>query len=510
MASRTEDTRRTVIPNWNDFKTTSLSGELMGNKQYFADIQLFPINNYVGAWKEQQNIAVAGDLLSAAIMNHQTENKDVLEAAQFIIERSDECTISMMKTAQLIASQTENKPNDDKSLSLSSKLDQILDREIIIRQRVKFLRNQISRFPYNAIWYVELARAYTSIGLLDKASQAMAIALHLSPESRFVSRSASRLYIHIGDIDRAHYVITHNPLFKRDPWLLASEIAINSSRGRNSLYIKDGLNIINSDNYSPFSITELSSAIGTKELASSRKKAKVLLAKSLIQPNDNSLSQADWLMNNDQSLGLDFSFMRKPILNFESDARFAFLKDEFSKALSYAIDWVESAPFSKSAIGFAADMAYTYQQKYQDAIKILKIGLKGNPKDTTFLNNLAYAYALDNQTTEADKVIQKLMPLLKDGQDSKICAIATMGLIEYRKGNVKIGNELYLKAIEEAKQQGKLSLAQKAMLNNIREEVRLNPFMDKSDVSEIINHLSTGNIKETVAMRNEIISLLAT
>lgn len=508
MASRSDETRRTVIPNWNDFRTTSQSGELLGNNQNPINLSLFPISQYISAWKEQHNLAYAGDLLSAAIMNQQTDSAAVLEAANFIIERSDVCTTSMLKTAQLVTKQIGIKTQTGDGLSLSAKLDVILNQKSAIRERIHFLRKLIQRFQYNPIWYVELSRAYANIGLIEKADRAMEIALHLAPESRYVTRSASRLYMHMGDVDRAHHVITHNPSLKYDPWLLASEIAINSSRGRGSRFIKDGISIINSDNYSPFSITELSSAIGTKELESSRKKAKVLLAKSLVQPNDNSLSQADWLMNVDRTLGLDFRNIKKTDVNFESDARFAFLREDYENALSYSIDWIASAPFTRSSISFAAEMAYTYQHKYEEAEKILKIGLLSNPNDPAFLNNLAYAYALDNQTDKADEVILQLLPLIRDEQESKICAIATQGLIEYRKGNQEVGSALYMTAIEDAKDMGKIRLAHKAILNNIREEVRLNPRQHKAHVSEIISKLDTGNAKETEAMRSDILSIV--
>lgn len=61
-------------------------------------------------------------------------------------------------------------------------------------------------------------------------------------------------------------------------------------------------------------------------------------------------------------------------------------------------------PFARTPINFAADIAYTYQNNYADAIKILQIGLKANPKELSFMNNLAYAYALNGQTKEADEI----------------------------------------------------------------------------------------------------------
>lgn len=508
MASRSDNTSRNVIPAWNDFYTTSKAGELIGNNKDLQDKPLFNITSYVQAWEEQRTLAFAGDLLSAAIMNRQKELPEVHEAALFVIEQRESSPISLYNTAKSILDQSHNNILEKKRESTSIRLDYILNRENIVKERISFLRKLIQRFQFNPIWYVELSRAYVTLGMYGKAKSSMLIAVHLAPESRYVTRSASRLFLHLGDFDRAHYIIAHSPSIKHDPWLLASEIAINALRGRNSRFIKDGFNIVNSDNYSPFSITELSSALGTKELETSRKKGKILITKSLIQPNDNSLSQADWLMNVDKSLDLNFTGIIKPIVNLESDARFAFLCGNYEMALSNAVDWIESAPFTKSPINFAAEMAYTYQHCYEDAEKILQIGLKCNPNDVAFLNNLAYAYALDDKTDDADKILMKLKPLVSSEKVSSICATATEGLNEYRKGNREIGSLLYLKAIEDAKEIGDINLAHKAILNNIREEVRLNPNQDKNDVSKIIEQLYTGNIRETEAMKNDILSYL--
>ena len=135
-------------------------------------------------------------------------------------------------------------------------------------------------------------------------------------------------------------------------------------------------------------------------------------------------------------------------------------------------------PFARTPINFAAEIAYTYQNNYDDAIKILQIGLKANPKELSFMNNLAYAYALNGQTKEADDILAKLQPLVSKKTDLHICATATNGLNEYRKGNIETGRVLYAEAVNCAKQIGALNLVHKALLNNIREEIRANSQYD--------------------------------
>ena len=269
-----------------------------------------------------------------------------------------------------------------------------------------------------------------------------------------------------------------------------------------------GMSMVFSGNYSPFSFSELASAIGTKELESSRKKGKLFLEKSLISPNDNSLSQADWLMNNDKSLSLNFSNIQKPIFNFESDARYSFFKKEYQSALESSIAWIGIMPFARTPINFAADIAYTYQNNYADAIKILQIGLKANPKELSFMNNLAYAYALNGQTKEADEILIKLLPLVSNERELYICAKATNGLNEYRKGNIEVGRKLYSESVNYAIQVDAINLVHKALLNNIREEIRAT-HQCSTELLQLLDKLHTGNERETEAMKNEINKMLS-
>lgn len=123
------------------------------------------------------------------------------------------------------------------------------------------------------------------------------------------------------------------------------------------------------------------------------------------------------------------------------------------------------------------------------------------------MNNLAYAYALNGQTKEADDILAKLQPLVSKKTDLHICATATTGLNEYRKGNIETGRVLYAEAVNCAKQIGALNLVHKALLNNIREEIRANSQYD-TELLQLLDKLHTGNDRETEAMKNEIKRML--
>lgn len=507
MASFINTSERNVVPNWRNYKTTAQLGELDGNNATILKFPIFPIDDYVNAWKENHTIPFAGDLVSAAIMGEQRNNFFVKEAADFIIERKDDVPNSLYVTALSVIPAKKLIPENE-ILSVSERLDEILNQESIYKEKISFIRKQIHRYPYNPIWYNEIALAYVKLGLVNKAVDCMNVAIHLAPVSRYISRSAARLFLHIGDIDRAHDVLIKNPAISKDPWIVASEIGVNALRGRSSRFIKPGINMINSEKYSLFSLTELLSAIGSIEYNHSKKKCKSYIDKALMCPNDNSLSQAEWLLSLDNTM--NFTFHDNILLKnkYEADSRRAFLNNDFSQALSTSVKWIEEMPFAKTSIDFAANMAYTFQKQYDEAIKILKIGLKSNPHELSFWNNLAYSYAISGNTEEADKILHgQLLNIPNANNSIRICVMATKGLNEFRKGNINDGRNYYMQSMSLAKERSDIHLLHKAILNYMREELLATKHCD-DDLLGMLDELSTGNEKESAIMRQEIKDIL--
>jgi len=508
MASFVNNIKRNVVPNWLDYQNTARLGELQGCSSNHTR-RGFPIDDYVKAWNENHSLSFAGDLISAAIMNNKSNNEAVKEAAKYVLDKNDIAPDSLYKSAKALLSTNKNRTEFVKS-PLSKRLDKILDQEEINRTKIRIIRSQVHRFPLDPIWYCELALAYVNLGLMEKAGKAMEIAVYLAPESRYITRSAARLFLHKNDADRAHFVLINNPTIKTDPWIIASEIAINACRGRRSRFINTGISMINSENFSPFSITELSSAIGTVELSHSTKKCKFYLDKALVHPNDNSLSQAEWLLSVDNSLNFKFSEKERVENRHEANARKAFIDEDYSRALESSVAWIEDMPFAKTPIYFAAEMAYTYQKDYNNAIKILEIGLRSNPNELSFLNNLAYAYAMNGETDKAESILNNSkLKASTTPLELKICLLATKGLNEYRKGNIDLGRFFYKKAINQTHQNSMQTLLHKAILNYIREEIRATKSYNEETLN-IVDRLTTNNLRETNVLRQEIKDLVKT
>jgi tetratricopeptide (TPR) repeat protein len=506
MASFKVDKKRNVVPNWREYNKTAKLGEFGDDKNsIIPTVNFFPIDEYVLAWRENHAIPFAGDLISAAILNGHSTSKDAIDAARFVLAHKDEASSSIIRAAESLVPPTHASDSNLVS-SITDKLAIITGQESVSRTAIRILKHNRDFICFNPIAYCEMSRHYVNLGQLDKAKEMMDIAMYLAPSHRYICRSAARFYLHYGDEEKARYIIAHNPWINKDPWLIASEIAINTLMGRTSRLIKKGNELIHSKNYSPFSISELSSAIGSVEMINGRRKnCRELFRTALIKPNDNSLAQAKWLLSEYKDLSFEFADYSYLPEKYEADAMTAFMIGDHNKALDSAIDWIEDMPFTRRPVQFAADMAYTYVKDYPIAIAVLNHGLKANPNDAALLNNLAYAYALNGQTEEAQNALNEAWRIPSDSRSVEIgiCLTATEGLNEYRKGNPALGRELYIKAIQRASYDlDDKQLARKAVLNFAREEIRSNPSFDQSLIA-IIEEISDDS-KETHQLKLDV------
>lgn len=504
MSSINPKENRDVIPGWRSYTKTAQLGELyaMGTKE--ITLPVFPITPYIDAWAENRTTAFAGDLLSAAVLNGQTTLPEVIDAAQFVIAQSDTPRIVLEIARPIISSEVDNYASLD---TASKVIDKIEKKEEYSKKLIQLIKKENVRFPYNPIAYCELARCYISLGLSTKACEMMKIALHLAPYSRYVSRCAARLFVHLEEFDNAHRVVAHNPALRQDPWLMASEIAINSSMGRSSRFINVGKSLIASQNYSPFSCSELASAIGTLEMANgSRKKCLKFINQALIQPNDNSLAQAEWLASENNDLQFTFQDYSDMKYKAEAETRYEYFRKNYDAAFRHSVDWVNDSPYDKASVLFSSHIAYAFLKDYQSAARILNIGLVANPTETILLNNLAYVNALNGQIEEAERAMSRIDSLTSgNSTDAEICHTATNGLIQFRKGHIEEGRKLYLDAITRAKESSTdKTLINKAILNYLREELVARS-CSGADALEILTKLDAEQDKEMSRLRDDVL-----
>lgn len=488
-----EETNRSVVPNWRFFSETMLIGELESNRVGKKPECLYAIDDYIDTWLNKKSFSTAGDLISAAIANGQRENKYAKEAALYIKDQNTEEYPVLERGARYILSGTDI-TSIHKSGSSHIELITRLGAAQNMGDRIHEIRHKLNIYPYNAVLYVDMARAQLTVGNSAKALKLMQLALQLEPNNRFVIRAAVRLFNHIGDFERANAALRGSSLIKYDPWLIAADIAIGLKRGRNSVHIKKGMQIIESRNYHPFSYTELASSLGTLEYyCGTRKKSRKFFNTSILSPNDNSLAQAEWV-----SPRLQLDFVRKNDVKLDYEARFyqAFFKKDYDSAIDELVNWIIDMPYSQKPIYLGTNISLSFLRDFKLAEAILKIGLKVSPDNMDFVNNMAYTLARQNRQKEAKIYLDKFLNMpSEDETDSRIiCQKATKGLIAYRSGNAEQGKTLYEEAIAEA-EKVKSELPEvyfKAIINSKREEMIASNYQN----AECIEELRTLNIPE--------------
>ncbi len=512
MANLFIDKERRVIPNWRSFGKTSVLGELNSFQKNFIEAPLqVGIDEYLIDWDLNKTTIHASDLLSASIVNNYTEHNKVIEAAEFILKNESISTFSQIALAKKIL---KKELSLDPSINLDAidlnDINSIINIETL-NLKIKQTKVLIAKYPFNSIYYVELSRYYSILGQENKSIESMQTALHLANDNRFILRSASRLFAHVNYDDNEYLdyflkKLRKSKSIKKDPWLLSAEISLSTLRGKSSKLIKNGVQLINSKNVSPFSFSELASAIGTEELLSgSHKKSKLLFDQALISPNDNSLAQIEWASTKDNRIKVDSSKTNVK-MNHEALALENYQEGEYGMAVSNATKWLKDMPFSKRPVMFSSNIATTMLKDNNKSISILRTGLISHPNDPEIINNLAYAYSLENKPEIALLELNKLKQSNYE-MTTQACLIATKGLAQFRKGLHELGRENYIRAIEITSELRDKELNWIAILNYAREEI----IIDSTYVNDVMNVVSKipnidSNVEITI-LKNEVVDL---
>ncbi len=473
MANFFEKKDRHIIPNWRSFENTLKLGELNGSKSIKLDSSFKPdISDLVENWNDSKSIGIAGDILGVALVCNQENDKTVREISEFVLQNKDKASKAIINVANTIL----QPKKIEIELSLDIKRPELFDDKtnlFEIHIKINTLKKRLIESPYNPINWVELARFYSILGQDKKAEKAIKNAIFLAPENRFVLRSVARFFVHIGDFEFAHDIIRKSNLTKHDPWLLATEIALATLRDRHSIFTKSGLQLIESNNFHPFNTSELASSIASLELKNSNiNKSKKLFERSLINPNDNSLAQAEWASQEEKNL-INVNLDKFQLVNsFEANAREFSEKEKWQKSIDFSKKWFFDQPFSKLAVLFGNEIASRKLKDNEQAVEVAKLGLLSHPNDAHLLNNIIYALCIENKIEEAEKYFKSVRKEdLNSSSFSGICLTATKGLMYFRKGYADLGRKYYLEAMNIANEEKNSYLSSLAYINYVREEM---------------------------------------
>ncbi len=435
MSSFVEEKDRKIIPRWRSFSRTVARGELdsLGKSPSKSIVLDETFQEKILEWEERRLLPFASEVVAGGIVLGR--EAEAAEAAHFIISLGDDAPSAVRKVAEQIVglpSPDAVRPNDDEE-----------------HGPAKELRERLSEDPRNSIAWVDLALHYAKVGSLKKARRAMDTAVDLAPDNRFILRSAARFYVHIDDPDRALYILLRSRATPSDPWLIASEIAVQSIRGKTSDLLKAGRRTLESGTHRPLHISELACAIGTLEMeAHGGREARKLFRKALLDPTENSVAQTRWAFHKMGSPEIDPAYWVEK-RSFEAHAWASFHGARWSAALSAARGWLRDQPFSTRPAVLASYVAGVWSAEFSESARLARVGLRANPNDPTLTNNLAFALANLNDLKEARETLQQLRNRT-GGIEVEVMRLSTAGMIEYRSGKIESGRALYLQAMEKA------------------------------------------------------------
>lgn len=475
MSSPPDDRRRQVIPRWRTFQEAVTIGELGAARvtepdapDPAVDLELQRIRSeWTDAIKRDDAGAEAAMLAAELIGTGLAVGRpdDIEDAVRYLEETSSLGPETLHRLAgrgrrlilQHPSFELTPPPNDSDAAEA--------------QRQVHGLRNRLRNNPHNPIAWAELARSHAILGEVDKSIREMTVAVELAGPNRFLLRSAGRLFVHAGDTERAHSLIAGSALTPDDPWLIAAEIATAHVAGNHPQQARRARRALESKRFSPFEMSELTSALATLELASgSDRRSRQLFRASLQEPHENSVAQAEWASTRLGGLEVDPRALAVPN-SHEARARDAINNGDWKAAFEECRAWQHVEPFSSEPALHASYIASVALKDFELVIDVTERALVANPEHVILRNNKAYGLANLGRTAEALKVLEGIKTTQLSERD-RAPILATLGLIAYRNGETDTGRALYESSLLAAKRSEVPDLHSLVQLYHALEEIR--------------------------------------
>ena len=439
MSFGKEESDRKVIPIWDPSKLASSLAENSAIRPLnHRTTSVSQSGRLMEELTQSSSIGTAVELLNSAKLEDNHEG--IVVASRRIIEEG-----SLPKSVLSMARKVLNQEQDESPVTDP-------------RTRIAALRRSLRANPNNTLAWVDLAREYISLGQGQPADRAMTVALGLSPDHRWVSRVASRLYIHLEEFDKSHSLLAQHPGLKHDPWIASAELSVSQLIGKTSRNLSAARRIQELGLH-PRHTTELASSLGTLEIESgAMKRAKMYIRNSLLHPNRNTLAQALWAEEMHDIKSASHSQVQSLEIAYEAKARESYIRGEAESAINHALDWLEAEPFSSKPPVLASYIA-SLDDRYEQMLQITDRGLIANPSNSILKLNRAYAeMALITPLKPVQGDIEKLYGWtslfneeLREGSSNHAQAFANYGMLCYRMGALEQGRKYY-EAAEKAYQ----------------------------------------------------------
>lgn len=476
--------KRTVIPRWKSpqqaIETYSFDKDALSKRVKKATPW---IRHLESTFEQFPSVSSANELYETALMYGHLDS--ISPNAKKL---SKELQVSIKPFSSLVPYGAAS------NLPLIGSSDSVDVHEVAARQEIGRLRKLLGDNPVRPFCWSELSRNYLVVGEREKAIRAMSAALQLTKHNRYLCRVATRLFVHVNDIDQALHLLRNEPSIRHDPWLLAAEIATSSIDNKQSKLIDVARRLISSSQYDERQVSELAAAVGTVELMHGTiKRAKALFQMSLMAPTDNSLAQAQWAVEQDSKIVIPETAWNTPA-SYEAKTLASRQSHDWQSALRTCSAWLADEPFSTRPALMGSYLGFR-PEHVEMAEQFATAGLRCNSENINLLNNRAVARVYQGKVGEAYADVQSA---LRNGaaRDSAHL-MATLGLIAFRSGMPELGRECYSQSIGWFTHTKERASVASALLYLLREEIRT----DKAAIPQTIE-LAQRISKLPIAMNN--------
>lgn len=439
-----------MVPRWRPAGISAAGGELAPLRGPLAPppaATYAALAELISDWARYPDYGRAADLLSAAaVLGPEGLPDEVRDAARFVLEQTRPSVHRSVRSIAAGVLAPAGKLADRTALAGGARS---------MPDALREYRQATHRYAFNPLVWVDLARAHASLGHRRAAERSMRVALGLAPDHRFVLRSFTRLALHLGTSSaldtpvEAWERLRRSLRHRRDPWLVAAEIATAMVLDRTPKSVKLARELLSSNNFSPFHLSELAGALGSLEIdAGSVRVGRKLLGQALIQPTDNAVAQVAWTARN-RAVSLLSPEHLEIDLTYEARAWEHYRAHQWDAAITEAERWHYDEPFAARPVQMATFVAAVPLGDFARSAQLAQHGLGVNPLDQGIRNNLAFALASQGKWRAAMFVLDKLKPT--DVKADILSAYAaTWGLIHFRQGLIAEGQFLYRAAIARA------------------------------------------------------------
>jgi tetratricopeptide (TPR) repeat protein len=463
-ASRPVQERR-LLPRWQPSAETVLQGELRplaAAKSRTIDDEHFEARK--AEWEVTRSLEVAAELIASAIVLGRTE--EVIPAARLLAEDTSDVSVTLREMARGALNTTPgaivDRPHQRGHLVRTA-----------IYTQISQIRHHLRSNPRDAYAWVDLGRLYTILGQFDPARKAINTAQAIAPEDRFVLRAGARFFVHAGEAEVAQRMLNKADATRHDPWLMAAEIAVSQVLERSPRTASLAARALKEDQWSPRSSSELAGSFATLLMQEGvAQKARGFFRRSLRDPTENALAQAQWAAGNTTGLVIPPQLMRDPNGHEARALRDTFLGN-WDSALNHCWEWAEYEPTSSRSMQLGSYIASVAREDSETILEFTERGLAAEPRNATLLNNKAVGLVYAGRIPEALKILHRVV-IEKERDIEQPALYATTGLVFFRSGDTESGRLYYEKAVSHPYSHRDRRCHALALWHFAREEVRIN------------------------------------